>query len=515
MNHSRSTSSIRSALLERSNIMSADLVSRLINRRALLSTGLGGGLGLAALASLWNTPKSTAGESLGSGSHPFDAVNHCQSSDCSGSFGKAKRVIYLHQAGAPSQIDLFDYKPSLSKWHGKNLPDSVRQGQRLTELTANQAELSLAASKFRFARYGHSGAWLSELLPHHRQIVDKVCFVQSMYTEAINHVQAASFTHTGSEQPGRPSLGAWLSYGLGSINSDLPAYVVLTSKGSAYRGGESLQQQLWSSGFLPPEHQGVQFRSQRDAVLYLSSPQHLPAQLRRRQFDALSRVNRLAMDESGDEQTLARIEQFEMAFRMQASVPALTNLADEPESTYQLYGQQARQPGTYAYNCLLARRMAERNVRFIQLFHRGWDQHSSLNYELPKQAADVDQASAALVLDLEQRGLLDDTLVVWGSEFGRTSFSQGALDDPNYGRDHHPRCYTLWLAGGGVRAGIVHGKTDELGYNVEENPVHVHDLNATLLHCLGIDHRRLTFPHQGRDFRLTDVAGTVVNDLLV
>lgn len=494
--------------------MSQELLAKTINRRVLLTTGIGGGLGLAALSTLVSDSdrRHTAGTQ---GIHPpIQPASRSTQTDRL-QLGKAKRVIYLHQAGAPSQVDLFDNKPDLQTWHGKNLPDSVRQGQRLTELTANQTSLSLAASKFQFAQYGQSGAWLSELLPYHRQIVDRVCFVRSMYTEAINHVQAASFTHTGSEQPGRPSLGSWLSYALGSQNADLPTYVVLTSKGSAYRGGESLQQQLWSSGFLPTSHQGVQFRSQRDAVLYLSNPQHLPNQLRRHQLSAIDKINHLTATQLGDPHALARVEQFEMAFRLQSSVPELTNLSDEPESTYQLYGDAARQPGTYAYNCLLARRLAERNVRFIQLFHRGWDQHSAINYELPKQAHDVDQASAALILDLERRGLLDETLVVWGSEFGRTSFSQGNINESGYGRDHHPRCFTVWLAGGGVRSGMVYGLTDQLGYNVVENGVHIHDLNATILHCLGIDHRRLTFPFKGRDFRLTDVGGNVVKDILV
>jgi len=430
------------------------------------------------------------------------------------STGKAKRIIYLHQNGAPSQLDLFDYKPELSRWHGTHLPDSVRGGQRLTELTANQASLELAASKFKFSQAGESGMWISELLPHHRSIVDKVSFVRSMHTEAINHVQATSLTHTGSELPGRPSFGAWTSYGLGHLNRDLPAYVVLTSKGSAYRGGESLQQRLWSNGFLPAEHQGVKFRSGGEAVMYLSNPAGLDRELRRAQLDTLASLNRETHVQYNDPNILGRIEQFEMAFRMQTSIPGLSDLSDEPENTYQLYGEQARVPGTYAYNCVMARRLAERDVRFIQLFHRGWDQHSSINYELPKQAKDIDQASAGLLFDLERRGMLDETLVVWGSEFGRTAYAQGALSDPDYGRDHHPRCFTTWLAGGGIKPGYVHGETDELGYNVASGGVHVHDLNATLLHCLGIDHRKLTYHFKGREFRLTDVGGNVVHELL-
>lgn len=428
---------------------------------------------------------------------------------------RAKRIIYLHQGGAPSQVDLFDHKPVLAEWHGKDLPDSVRQGQRLTELTANQTSLPITSSKFKFAQYGQSGAWLSELLPHHQKIVDQVCFVRSMHTEAINHVQAASFTQTGSEQPGRPSMGAWVSYGLGSLNDDLPAYVVLTSKGSAFRGGESLQQRLWSSGFLPAEHQGVKFRSKADPVLYLSNPPGISRDQRRLQLDYLGKLNRRTFEAYGDLETAARMEQFEMAFRMQQSIPPLANLSDEPDSTFELYGEDARTPGTFAANCVLARRLAERDVRFIQLFHRGWDQHSAVNFDLPKQAKDVDQASAALVQDLAQRGMLEDTLVIWGSEFGRTVYCQGELSSPNYGRDHHPRCFTIWMAGGGIQPGTVYGETDELGYNVVENPVHVHDLNATILHCLGVDHRQLTFRFKGRDFRLTDVAGRIVEDLLV
>ncbi len=465
-----------------------------LNRRAFLDGGAAA-LGSIALNSLAKESSASNTASLGPAA-------------------TAKRVIYLHQAGAPSQLDLFDYKPNLAEWYGKDLPESVRGGQRLTELTANQESLPVAPSKFKFNKHGQSGTWLSELLPHHRKIVDKACFVRSMYTEAINHVQAASFLHTGSELAGRPSLGAWASYGLGDLNHDLPAYVVLTSKGSAYRSGESLQQRLWSSGFLPSEYQGIKFRAKRDPILYLSNPEGVSRAVRRRQLDAMAKMNRKGWQEHADSETLARIEQFELAFRMQDAVPDLADLSSEPESTFKLYGEDARSPGTYASNCVMARRLAERDVRFIQLFHRGWDQHSTVNDDLPKQCKDVDQASAALIEDLEQRGLLDDTLVIWGSEFGRTVYSQGDIASRSYGRDHHPRCFTLWMAGGGVRPGLTYGQTDELGYNVTSNPVHVHDLNATIMHCLGIDHTQLTYRFKGRDFRLTDTAGEVKTDLL-
>lgn len=488
-------------------------------RRAFMGK-LGSGVGLAAFAYLYGRQRlgdfwSSNADVPTPNGPPIGHLTRRSLKPFSGALplGKAKRIIYLHQAGAPSQLDLFDHKPNLHKWHGREFPDSVRQGQRLTELTANQKRLSVAASKFAFSQHGKSGTWLSELLPHHSKIVDKICVVRSMHTEAINHVQAASFVHTGSEQPGRPTLGAWLSYGLGGLNDDLPSYVVLTSKGSAYRGGESLQQRLWSSGFLPADHQGVKLRSKRDPVLYLSNPRGMSRATRRHQLDSLSKLNASAHAEFGDPKILARMEQFEMAYRMQTSVPELADFSQEPESTFELYGNEARTPGTFAANCLMARRLAERDVRFIQLFHRGWDQHSAINYDIPKQAKDVDQASAALVLDLEQRGLLDDTLVVWGSEFGRTTFSEGDISSSSYGRDHHPRCFSIWLAGAGIRPGVTLGETDELGYNVVADPVHVHDLNASILHALNIDHRGLTFRYKGRDFRLTDVGGQVVSEL--
>ena len=475
-----------------------DLLTR---RRWLAVTS--SGVGLAALATLYRDRLTGSSNNHQVGTSSDDMREP-----------RAKRVIYLHQAGAPAQMDLFDYKPQLERWRGSELPASVRQGQRLTALTATQKSLPVTPSSFSFRQHGQSGAWLSELLPEHAKIVDDICFVRSMHTEAINHVQADSFLHTGSEQPGRPSLGAWLSYGLGRENDDLPAYVVLTSKGSALRGGESLQSSLWANGFLPAQHQGVKLRSQGEPVLYLSNPPGIDAAARRDMLDALAQLNQQTYQRYKDPETLARIEQFEIANRMQRSVPELADFSDESESTFKLYGKDARQPGTFAANCLLARRLAERNVRFIQLFHRGWDQHSSINFDLPKQARDVDQASAALVVDLKQRGLLEDTLVVWGSEFGRTVYCQGEITRTDYGRDHHPRCFTIWMAGGGVRAGMAYGQTDDYSYNVVDRPVHIHDLNATILHCLGIDHRKLTYRWNGRDFRLTDVGGNVISDIL-
>ncbi len=427
---------------------------------------------------------------------------------------RAKRVIYLFQSGAPSQLDLFDPKPKLQELRGKELPDSVRRGQRLTGMTATQTSFPLAPSKFRFARHGKAGAWLSELLPHTARVADRLCFVRSLYTEAINHDPAVTFFQTGAQLAGRPSIGAWLAYGLGSSSRDLPAFVVMISRGSGNPVDQPLYDRLWGSGFLPSKYQGVKFRSGGDPVLYLSNPAGVAAHTRRRQLDDLAALNRLHLEEMGDPEISTRISQYEMAFRMQTSVPELADLSKEPESTFKLYGEQARKPGTYAANCLLARRLVERGVRFVQLFHRGWDQHTNLPKQITGQCRDTDQASAALVTDLARRGLLDDTLVVWGGEFGRTVYCQGRLTKDDYGRDHHPRCFTVWLAGGGIKAGLTHGETDEFSYNVTRDPVHVHDLHATLLHCLGIDHKRLTFKFQGRHYRLTDVHGNVVRELL-
>jgi uncharacterized protein YdcH (DUF465 family) len=426
----------------------------------------------------------------------------------------AKRVIYLFQSGAPSQMELFDYKPRLKDLTGTELPDSVRSGQRLTGMTSGQTSFPVASSIFRFEQHGNSGAWVSELMPHLAKVADDLCFVKSMYTEAINHDPAVTFFQTGFQLAGRPSIGAWLAYGLGSENRDLPAFVVMISQGSGNPNDQPLADRQWGSGFLPTKYQGVKFRSLGDPVLYLSDPSGFSSQARRRFIDDVGRLNQVEMDEFGDPEIATRIAQYEMAYKMQSSVPELTDLSKEPARTFELYGPDARKPGTFAANCLLARRMAERGVRFIQLFHRGWDQHNELPKQIPGQARDTDQASAALVQDLKERGLLKDTLVVWGGEFGRTVYCQGKLTADNYGRDHHPRCFTMWLAGGGIQPGITFGETDDFCYNIVKNPVHVHDLHATILHMLGIDHTRLTYKFQGRAFRLTDVSGSVVKQIL-
>ena len=425
---------------------------------------------------------------------------------------RAKRIIYLFQSGGPSQLDLFDHKPALQDRNGEELPDSVRQGQRLTGMSGNQASLPMAGAQFKFRRHGECGMWVSELLPRTAAIVDDLCFIRSMQTEAINHDPAITFLQTGSELAGRPSMGAWVSYGLGTENRDLPAFVVLMTKD---KGGQPLYSRLWGSGFLESRLQGVQMRAGRDPVLYLANPEGVSRARRRRMLDRIAGLDAAQHAQAQDPEIHSRLAQYELAYRMQMSVPEVTDLADEPAATFELYGEDARVPGTYAANCLLARRLAERDVRFIQLYHQGWDQHGGLPAGIRVQARETDQASAALVTDLKRRGLLEDTLVVWGGEFGRTNYSQGALTPTDYGRDHHPRCFTMWMAGGGVKPGVVHGRTDDLGYNVVEHPVHVHDLQATLLHQLGLDHTRLTHHHQGRDFRLTDVHGRVVRDLLI
>ncbi len=424
---------------------------------------------------------------------------------------KAKRVIYLFQGGGPSQLDLFDYKPMLNQRNGEQLPESVRGRQRLTGMSANQATLPMAGSQFTFAQHGASGAWVSDALPHIAGIADDLCFVKSLYTEAINHDPAITFFQTGSEIAGRPSVGAWLSYGLGSENANLPAFVVMLTKGES---GQPLYSRLWGSGFLPSNHQGVHFRSGEDPVLYLGNPAGVSEASRRLLLTRLNELEEANRNSIGDSAVDGRIAQYEMAFRMQTSVPEVTDLSAEPDSIFEEYGADSRTPGTYAANCILARRLAERGVRFVQLFHRGWDQHGDLPAGLREQCRETDQATAALVRDLKRRGLLDETLVVWGGEFGRTSYSQGTLTADNYGRDHHPRCFTAWMAGGGVKPGISYGATDDFGYNVASNGVHVHDFHATMLRLLGIDHERLTYKYQGRRFRLTDVHGKVVTDLL-
>ncbi len=427
---------------------------------------------------------------------------------------KAKRVIYLFQSGAPSQMDMFDYKPALKELRATELPDSIRRGQRLTGMTATQASFPIAPTKYSFAQHGKSGAWASELIPHIAKQADDLCFVKSLHTEAINHDPAITFFQTGFQIAGRPSIGAWLSYGLGSANKELPAFVVMVSQGTGRPGDQPLYDRLWGSGFLPSRFQGVKFRSVGDPVLYLSNPDGMTPNDRRGFLDDLASLNQLKLQEFGDPEIATRIAQYEMAYKMQSSVPELTDLSKEPERTFELYGPESRQPGTFAANCLLARRLAERGVRFIQLFHRGWDHHTELPKQLPLQCRDIDQPSAGLVQDLKERGLLDDTLVVWGGEFGRTVYCQGKLTADNYGRDHHPRCFTQWMAGGGIKPGATHGETDDFSYNIVKDPVHVHDLHATILNRLGIDHTRLTFKFQGRHFRLTDIHGNVVNQIL-
>ncbi len=460
-------------------------------RHFLHTTGLGLGLGGMALAALG---RGDAG---------------------AGHFApKAKRVIYLFMHGGPSQLDLFDHKPELEKHHGRELPDSVRGGQRLTGMTSGQAGLPVAASRFVFARHGRSGAWVSELLPHTARIIDELCVIRSMHTEAINHDPAVTYLQTGHQQPGRPSFGSWLSYGLGCESRDLPAFVVMVSRGSAARPADPLYARLWGSGFLPSNHQGVSLRTGGDPVLFLSNPPGIDRETRRDQLDVLGALNQGRFEERRDPETSTRIAQYEMAFRMQASVPDLIDFRGESEATFNAYGPRSREPGSFAANCLLARRMAERGVRFIQLYHRGWDQHYNLPSDLRLQCGDVDQPAAALVRDLKQRGLLEDTLVIWGGEFGRTTYSQGKLEPTNHGRDHHGRCFTMWMAGGGIRAGLQYGETDEFCYNITRDPVHVHDLNATILHQLGLDHERLTYRFQGRDYRLTDVHGKVEKGIL-
>ncbi|QDV58765.1 DUF1501 domain-containing protein [Rosistilla oblonga] len=428
---------------------------------------------------------------------------------------KAKRVIYLFQSGGPSHIDLFDHKESLDKLHGTDLPDSIRGDQRLTGMTSWQKSFPVVKPLWGGKRCGEHGTWIGNPLPHTQTIADEISIVRSMWTEAINHDPAVTYINTGSQQIGHASMGSWLSYGLGSENEDFPAYMVLLSQGTGKNPGQPLFSRLWGSGYLPSSHQGVMLRPGANPVLYLQNPAGVSRDSRRNLLDTLGQLNQMHWDSSGDPETLARIEAYEMAYRMQTSVPDLTDVSDEPESTFELYGEDSRRPGTFAANCLLARRMAEHGVRFIQLFHRGWDQHVSLEHQLPRQCKDVDQASAALVKDLKRLGMLKDTLVVWGGEFGRTVYSQGELGNPSSGRDHHGRCFTTWMAGGGVKAGFDYGTTDEFAYNIVENPVHIRDLNATILHLLGIDHSRFTFKFRGLSQRLTGVEEAHVVDGLV
>ena len=456
------------------------------------------GLGIAALSNLLTADLGSATRQAGLPGLPHFAP-------------RAKRVIYLFQSGGPSQMDLFDPKPRLRERQGSELPDSIRGGQRLTGMTAAQTSFPVAPSKFSFSKHGASGQEFSELIPHIASIADKIAVVRSMHTEQINHDPAITFLQTGHQLAGRPSLGSWLSYGLGSESSSLPSFVVMVSLGS---GGQPLYSRLWGSGFLPTRYQGVKFRAGREPVLYLNDPEGFSREDRRHYLEDLAALNRAHFADYGDPEIENRIAQYEMAYRMQASVPELTDLSAEPEHIFEMYGEDSRKPGTYASNCLLARRLVERGVRCVQLFHRGWDHHANLPDRLASKCAQTDQASAALVRDLEQRGLLDETLVVWGGEFGRTVYCQGKLSAENYGRDHHPRCFSIWLAGGGVRGGVNFGATDDFAYNVAESPVSVHDLHATILHLLGVDHKNLTFKYQGRHFRLTDVHGEIVRAIL-
>ena len=465
------------------------------------------GIGTAALASLLNPNMFAQAASVAS-NHGVLGVPHFAP--------RAKRVIYLFMSGGPSHIDLFDYKPDLHKLEGTELPGDVRMGQRITGMTSGQKTLPVAAPIFKFSQHGNAGTWMSELIPHMGTVADDICVIKSMHTEAINHDPATTYIMTGAQQPGRPSAGAWLTYGLGSENNDLPSFIVMISQGSGNKTDQPIFSRLWGNGFLPSEYQGVRFRTGKDPVLYLSNAPGIDAAARKRMLDGVNQLNELAEKSFGDPEINTRIQQYEMAYRMQTSVPELTDLSNEPQHILDMYGiKDNATDGGYARNCLLARRMAERGVRFIQLMHRGWDQHSDLPKQIRGQCRDVDQPTAALIKDLKERGLLDDTLVIWGGEFGRTIYSQGTLTATNYGRDHHGRCFTMWLAGGGVKPGITWGETDDYCYNITRDGVHIHDLNATVLATLGIDHKRLIYRFQGRDFRLTDVHGEVVKGILV
>lgn len=430
---------------------------------------------------------------------------------------KAKRAIYLHMLGAPPQMETFDYKPTMAQWFDKDLPDSIRMGQRLTTMTSNQTRFPVAPSIFKFAQYGQNGTWISELLPYTAKMVDDIAVIRSMNTDAINHEPAVTFMQTGFMIAGKPCVGAWISYGLGSLNQDLPTFVVMNATHSHPKANvQAISARLWSSGFLPGQYSGVALRSGGDPVLYINNPDGVPEKIRRRMLDATGELNRIEMAKIADPEIQVRIAQYEMAFRMQSSVPELTDTSKEPETTFKLYGDDARKPGTFAHCCLLARRMAERDVRFIQVYHRGWDVHGELPEVLPSQCRDIDQGAYALVQDLKSRGLLDDTLVIWGGEFGRTIYCQGKLTPTDYGRDHHPKCFSIWMAGGGIKGGVVHGETDEFSYNIVKDPVHIRDLNATILHQFGIEDTRFTFKYQGLDQKLTgtEMPAVVVNEVL-
>jgi hypothetical protein len=453
------------------------------------------GLGTAALATMLPAPSRAASPLSSTGGLP----------DLPHFAPKAKRAIYLFMNEGPSQMDMWDYKPKMDAYFDKDLPESVRNGQRLTTMTSGQARFPIAPSKYKFAQHGKCGRWASELLPWTSKIVDDLAIVKSVWTEAINHDPAVTYICTGSQLPGRPSMGAWIGYGLGTLNRNLPTFVVMTASWTGRKEAQAIYNRLWGAGVLPSKYQGVALRSKGDPVLFLSNPPGVSAQTRRRMLDSLGRLNQKQFDEVADPETQARIAQYEMAFRMQSSVPELTDISREPKRVLDLYGPDVHTPGTFAACCLQARRLVERDVRFVQIFHRGWDQHFNVAGDLPNQCRDVDQPCYALITDLKQRGLLDDTLIVWGGEFGRTIYCQGGLTRQNYGRDHHPRCFTIWMAGGGIKPGIIYGETDDFSYNITENPIHIHDMNATILHCLGIDHKRLSVKFQGLDVRLTGV----------
>ena len=473
-----------------------------ITRRYFFKAG-SHAVGWAALASLLNNDRAQAGRQ--DKQEPFKP--HFP--------GKAKQVIYLHMVGGPSQMDLYDYKPQMQKWFDKDLPDSVRMGQRLTTMTSGQARFPIAPSKYKFAQHGKSGMWVSELLPWTAKMVDDMCFVRSMHTEAINHEPAITYIQTGNQVTGRPCLGAWVSYGLGSLNQNLPTFVVLVAQPTNTEQVQAISARLWSSGYLSGRHAGVSFRSKGDPILYINNPPGVSSDVRRKTLDGISKLNEMNFKEVGDPETQTRIQQYEMAFRMQASVPELTDIAREPESIFKLYGEAAKKPGTFANTVLLARRMVERGVRFIQVYHNNWDTHGNVAGRLPDQCRDVDQACYGLIQDLKRRGLYDSTLVIWGGEFGRTIYSQGGLSKTNYGRDHHPRCFTLWMAGGGIRPGTIYGETDDFSYNIIKDPVHIHDFHATVLHLLGFDHQRFSVRYQGLDQRLTGVEPcSVIKQLL-
>ena len=489
-----------STILNREAIMA-------LTRRSLFSRGAAG-LGAAAFAAIDSSKQSPLANATSLATDEITSrLPHHEA--------KAQRAIYLFMSGAPSQMDLWDHKPQMADWFDKDLPESIRNGQRLTTMTSGQARFPIAPSIYQFSPHGQRGTMVSELLPHMAKQVDQIALVRSMYTEAINHDPAITYICTGDQLPGKASLGSWLSYGLGTENENLPAFMVMTASWTGRQQAQALYNRLWGSGFLPSKYQGVALRSRGDKVLFLSNPKGIDTDARRRMLDTLGSLNQLNLQQVGDPEINARIAQYEMAFRMQTSVPELADLSDEPQHVLDLYGPEVLVPGTFANSCIMARRMAERGVRFTQIFHRGWDQHGALPKDLPKQCKDVDQPSAGLLTDLKQRGMLDDTLVVWGGEFGRTAYCQGKLTKTNYGRDHHPKCFSIWMAGGGVRGGVVHGETDDFSYNITKDPVHIHDLNATILHLLGIDHRRFTYPFQGLDQRLTGVEpASVVNELL-